>query len=109
MANGALVGATCYDTQEHALDAYYSHSSPGQAPGASSYLSTFEKVSGAWHLRTYASQNSQLGMVSDAVAPVVAFPVCDTFESFKDGQVLGWGVVLAMVAAWCVANLRKGL
>lgn len=45
-----------------------------------------------------------------AVVPVSIQPAnFDPEESFSDGMSLGWGVAAAMVAAWAIVHLRRGL
>jgi hypothetical protein len=110
MADGALVGSVCYLSQDAAADAYYSAVAPSQTPGGTSYLSEFVKVSGVWKVRRYQiSSAGDVAMLSDATAPSIQFPVCDPAGSFKDGMTVGWGVVAAMIAAWGVVSLRRGL
>lgn len=107
---GALVGGRCYVDSGVAADAYYSAAAPSQLVGATTYLSQFVKVSGAWVLRRYqVAPDGSLGQMADAMVPVVAFPDCDPYESFKDGMTMGWGVVGAMAIAWGVMYLRRAL
>jgi len=109
-ADGALVGATCYVSQDAAQDAYYSAAAPSQTPGGTSYLSEFVKVAGVWKVRRYQiSSAGDVSMLSDAAAPAIVFPPCDPAGTFKDGMTVGWGVVAAMIAAWGVVSLRRGL
>lgn len=108
--DGALVGGRCFASQDAAADAYYSGAAPSQTPGATSYLSEFVKVSGAWKLRRYQVDNTgAVAMLSESAVPPMAFATCDPAESFKDGLTVGWGVVAAMVIAWGVAVVRRGL
>lgn len=108
--DGALVGGRCFASQDAAADAFYSSAAPAQTPGATTYLSEFVKVSGAWKLRRYQVDSSgAVAVLSDATLPATSFPVCDPAESFKDGMTVGWGVVAAMVLAWCVVVVRRGL
>lgn len=110
MADGALVGSVCYLSQDAAADAYYSAVAPSQTPGGTTYLSEFVKVSGVWKLRRYqVSSAGDVSMLTDAVAPAITFPTCDPAGSFKDGMTVGWGVVAAMIAAWAVVTVRRGL
>jgi hypothetical protein len=110
MADGFLNAAVCYGLQEQAMDARLSAGAPSHTAGSTAYVSEFVKEAGVWRLKVYsADAGGQLMLRTDAVAPAHSFPSCDTMESFKDGQVLGWGVVAAMVAAWCIASMRRGL
>lgn len=108
---GALLGAQCYASQDAAADAYYSGAAPGQTPGGSaSYLSVFVKDAGVWKLRRYSvSGSGEVSTYTDAVLPAMVFPSCDPLENFKDGMTVGWGVVAAMVLAWGVGVLRRGV
>lgn len=110
MADGALLGAVCYASQDAAADAYYSGAGPAQTPGGTTYLSEFVKVSGVWKVRRYqVASDGGVAMLTDATAPSVVFPSCDPMENFKDGMTAGWGVVAAMLLAWGVAVLRRGV
>ncbi|MGT2454103.1 hypothetical protein ACU4GI_12805 [Cupriavidus basilensis] len=107
--SGALVGASCYASQDAAADAYYSAVAPSQTPGGTTYLSEFVKVSGVWKLRRYqVSSAGDVSVLTDATAPALSFPDCDPMGNFKDGMTMGWGVVGAMVVAWCIVVLRRG-
>jgi hypothetical protein len=109
-ADGALIGNRCYADQSQAADAYYSAVAPSQTPGATSYLSVFEKVSGAWKLRRYqVDTGGSVALLTESPVPALAFPSCDPYEPFKDGMAVGWGVVACMVLAWGVAVLRRGI
>ncbi len=108
--DGALLGRMCYASQQAAADAYFSGAAPSQTPGGTSYLSTFVKDAGVWKLRRFqVSSTGDVATLSDAVVPTMVFPVCDPLENFKDGMTIGWGVVAAMVLAWGVAVMRRGL
>jgi hypothetical protein len=108
--DGALVGGRCFSSQDAAADAYYSSAAPSQNPGGTTYLSEFVKVSGAWKLRRYQVEaNGGVAMLSDATLPATSFAVCDPAESFKDGMAVGWGLVAAMVCAWGLVVLRRGI
>lgn len=107
---GALVGGRCFASQESAADVFYSSAAPSQTPGAITYLSEFVKVSGSWRLRRYqVDANGKVAVLSDATLLAKSFPPCDPAESFKDGMAVGWGVVAAMLLAWCVVVTRRGL
>lgn len=91
-------------------DAYYSAVAPSQTPGAVTYLSEFVKTTGGWVLRRYqVGSDGSVGTLTDASLPSLSFPACDPQESFKDGMTMGWGVVAAMVAAWALVVMKKGL
>ncbi|EHP43590.1 hypothetical protein OR16_07781 [Cupriavidus basilensis OR16] len=107
---GALLGAMCYASPDAAADAYYSGAAPSQTPGGTSYLSAFVKDAGVWKLRRYQVNSAgEVATLTDAVLPTMTFPACDPLENFKDGMTVGWGVVAAMVLAWGVTVLRRGL
>lgn len=110
MAQGAYFGGACHASQAAALDAYYGSSAPAVAPGGTSYLSEFVKVSGAWMMRRYQIDSlGQLSMFTDAAAPVVVFPECDPMQSFNDGMTVGWGLVGAMVVAAGIVAIKRAL
>jgi len=108
-ATGAIYGVKCYPSQSDALDAYYSQVAPAQAPGTTSYVSEFVKVSGVWNIRQYSVSSTGVWTTrSTTAAPVVTFPTCDPSEAFMDGVSIGWGVAIAMVAAAAIINLKRG-
>lgn len=108
--DGALLGARCFVSQDAAADAYYSAVPPSLVPGGTAYLSEFVKVSGVWKVRRYqATGSGDFSLVAETGAPSLTFPICDPLDSFKDGQMMGWAVVAAMVAAWCIVVLRRGI
>lgn len=104
---GALRGSICYSSQLDALNAFYS----GVGPKFSmKNLTVFEKVSGVWKLKSYQIDTlGSLRLLSESVAPVVNFPVCDQLKSFKEGHFLGWAIVGVVVIAWCVVVLRRAM
>ncbi|MFS8934743.1 hypothetical protein [Cupriavidus taiwanensis] len=108
--DGALVGGRCFVSQDAAADAYFGAVAPSLVPGGTSYLSEFVKVSGAWKVRRYqATGGGDFALVAESPVPSASFATCDPLESFKDGQMMGWAVVAAMAAAWCIVVLRRGL
>ena len=110
MASGALVGARCFSSNAEATDAVYSAAPIGQSVGQTTYVSEFVQSSGAWVVRrSVIAQDGAVTQLADAAAPSLSFPVCDTTAQFTDGMTVGWGVVAAMVAAWAVGALRRGL
>lgn len=104
MSAGFIVGSQCVD-QSTATDAYYSNTFPATTSGAVTYTSMFVKSASGWQQVTY--QDGTEIQRTTANTPVLA--PCDTAEKFKDGQTLGWGVVAAMVAAFAIHILRRGL
>jgi hypothetical protein len=110
MADGALLGNFCYASQEKALDIYYSSVPPTHSNGSPMYVTQYEKVSGVWMLKRFVLDGSgNLTSAGQAAAAVPVFPVCDTFESFKDAHALGWGVAAAVIGAAVMMSMRKGI
>lgn len=107
---GALSGNKCHADQQQALDHYYGNSSPGVSAGPNSYIGVFERSESGWtYKRTTIDDAGNAVGIYRVAAPSVVFPECDVYESFKDGMMLGWGVTVAMIAAFCVVVMRRGL
>ena len=104
MSAGHVVNGQCVDVAA-SLDAYYSAASIVQASGNPAYLSIITKSVSGWTQDTY--QNGTL--ISSVSAPTPLFAECDTTAAFLDGHLLGWGVVAAMVVAWSIHVLRRGI
>ena len=110
MATGALVGARCFASAQEATDAVYSAAPVSQAVGPTTYVSEFVFASGSWVVRrSVIAQDGAVTTMQDAAAPVLSFPACDTTAQFMDGMTVGWAIVAAMVAAWCVVSLKGAL
>lgn len=110
MAAGVRFEGRCYASSAEAVDAFYTSASPSYTAGSTSYLSQYVKVGDVWKIQRYSiSSTGTVSTLAQSNAPIPTFPACDTIEQFADGQVIGWGVALAMIAAWCIKNLSKGL
>jgi len=126
MSTGYSAAGRCWPTQQEALDAFYSatpvsvdlHISPDQSH-AYLILSVPRKFSTGWHMQQYVCERTGSTFGACAV-PTLELPqnvtgICtlasgdptDPVESFFDGHILGWGVALAMAAAWGVHILRR--
>jgi hypothetical protein len=111
---GSRVNDTCYKTDLEAQDAYYSAAALAHAPATTSTLQMFAWSGSAWRVKQYSiSSAGAVTLKWDAPAPALTFPACtvedDAATQFADGMTLGWGVAAAMVAAWAVWFLRRGL
>lgn len=108
MATGYLVQGVCYASQSDAADAYFSAVPVALTAGPVTYRSYYEKVSGAWRLKTVALDSASVTTdVSNAVVVVPGFPSCDPTANYFDGLAVGWSVVALMVAAWGAAKVRR--
>lgn len=116
MATGYLVESTCFATEQEAVDAYYSSAKKtflGTLPSGQFYSYQTERDStGTWlYVFTY---NCSSGCITDSwIAPRNIYGSCtlspanDPINAFVDGHILGWGVALAMAAAWGIHILRR--
>lgn len=110
MAAGYLFNGQCFSTLADASAAHWSQTPVAMVPGSSSYLADVVWSGTVWQHKKYKiDSNGNLTLEGTTALPAVSFPTCDTSESFFDGMTLGWGVALAMIAAWLVKNLRRGL
>lgn len=120
MATGYFSAGHCWPTTAEALDAHYLSKPPslssatnGSGVYTEAILHTY-KTSGLWFYQR-VSCNGSTCSTNTYSAWTPTFPSCtisavdDPVESFADGNVLGWGVVAAMVAAWAIVQLRRGL
>lgn len=117
----------CYPTQAEAIDAYYS-SKPMQITQFMSgnnafFFYRYQKYQGVWYEQSgFWSAPSGMGQTYWGAAPLSyagigsctiadpsggSTPTGDPVEAFIDGHLLGWGVALAMAAAWGVNILRR--
>lgn len=107
---GALFDNRCYPDNSSAADAYFLSVGPHFTAGSTSYLQEYLKVGGVWKIQRYSvASNGTVTTLTQSNAPTPAFPACDPTESFFDGMTLGWGVAGAIVAAWVIKNMRRGL
>lgn len=110
MAAGFLHHSICYPTLSEATAAHWSVNPAFITPGSTSYVADVVWSGTAWVLKIYTlSSTGTLTLNSTTNAPTLAFPTCETGQEFLDGMAVGWGVAAAIVAAWVVKNLRRGL
>jgi hypothetical protein len=103
--SGALHQGRCYATADDAASAYWSSATPVINPGSPPSVSTFQHVSGSWHLITYQS-----GVQIESIqVPALSLASCDPGASAADGIALGFLVAAVWAAAWAVTVLRKPL
>lgn len=117
MAAGHYVNGVCTDTAVSA-NSYYSQIMPTFTPGSAGteIYKVFANVNGTWSLDEYTiSSTGAVTLNFKSPLPTPSLASC-TFETpltntdrFIDGNVLGWGVALAMVAAWSIHAMRRGL
>lgn len=110
MAVGAIYGSFCYSSQSQAADAYFSLQPIASLVGTTTYLVEYTKVGSVWKQTSYTVSSSGVQSVryqTDAAVPV--FGTCDPAEPFNDGLLLGWGIATAMVCAWAISHMRRGL
>ena len=107
---GAMFNGICYETLPLATDAYFSSVGPFLTSGATSYLTEFSKITGTWKIARYSiASNGTVTTLTQSNAPLVSLPSCDPLEYFVDGTMVGWGIVGALIAAWVIKNMRRGL
>lgn len=109
MPTGAFFAGTCYPSTDAASDAYFAQVAPVHVAGATGYVSQFAKVGGVWELLQYSVSGGVSTLVSETPAPVPSFAACDPMEKFNDGVVIGWGIALTMIAAWCIKSMHGGM
>lgn len=76
----------------------------------------FANVNGTWTLDEYTISNTgTVTLMFKSPLPIPSLASCtydastSNTERFMDGNALGWGVALAMVAAWAIHAMRRGL
>lgn len=99
---GAYSGSTCYSSQAVAVDAYYSAMSPSTTAGATSYIVSYVKTSGAsgvWQAQTdkIITPGTITTISSIPLTPPI-FPVCDPMLGFQDGLAFAL-VVVGLIAS----------
>lgn len=110
MAIGYYAHGKCWPDQNSATAAHWS-AGPGLfiTPGATTYMSNVVNEGGWFIIRYSISSSGVSTKLGYTALPLQSFPYCDTTTEFMDGMTLGWGVAAAIVAAWAVKNLRRGL
>lgn len=127
---GFSAAGHCWATQNEAIDAHYSALPTQFAFAADPYNSNtfytgllyYSKTGSVWYqTRTRCSSDSSTCTPNvTTAAPTNVVGSCtiadpsgtstatgDPVEAFVDGHILGWGVALAMAAAWGVNVLRR--
>lgn len=105
MAAGSIVNGQCV---ENALAAasYWSRTEPRSSfSGADNYISFVSLNGTAW--TNYVFKNG--AYFTSSPVPAIASPTCNTADKFTDGMQLGWGIAAAMVVAWGITVLRRGI
>lgn len=67
------------------------------------------QASGEYRLKCSMPDGTFGGILTLKPVTVSAAPTATPGAEFTDGAVLGWGVVAAMVAAWGITVLRRGI
>lgn len=107
---GALYSDRCYSTTAKAVDAYYGSAPPAFTSGSTSYLTEYVWTGTLWQMKRYSIASSgTVTTLTASTAPTPTFPTCDEMETFTDGLTLGFGVVVAMVAAYVFYLYRRAL
>lgn len=110
MAAGFLHQNVCYASLAEATAAHWSMNPVFITAGSTSYIADTVWSGTAWVVKKYTlSSTGALTLNSTTNAPALSFPTCETGQEFLDGMSVGWGVAAAIVAAWVVKNLRRGL
>lgn len=112
MAAGHIVANQCVVVAASS-DYYFSSALPTSSvtlDGAFVFQTMFRKLTNGWSLSVRQTKTSDGTFVTtnSSISPP-AFATCDTKTAFTDGGILGAGVVLAMVVAWAIHVLRRGL
>lgn len=110
MATGFLHQNVCHATLEAATAAHWSMNPVFITAGSTSYIADTVWSGTAWVIKKYTlSSAGALTLNSTTNAPSLSFPTCETGQEFLDGMQIGWGVAAAIIAAWVIKNLRRGL
>lgn len=110
MAAGFLYQTQCFSTLADATAAHWSEKPADFTPGSTSYITDVIWSGSVWQIKKYTlSSTGVLTNNSTTNLPALTFPTCETSQNFDDGMMLGWGVSAAIVAAWVIKNLRRGL
>lgn len=107
---GYAYSGRCFSTVDDVTDAYFTGRPVEVTSGATSYATEFSKSGGVWESKGYSIDAAGVWTLRyTSAASVPSFPSCDPAESFNDGLILGWGIAFAMVAAWAISHMRRGL
>lgn len=120
---GFQVGKECYSTEAQAADAFYSAQPMSVTSVATTPIKTVvhfvtKDPTYGWinaYLVADPSGGGTIASGTSSILPSKAFPTCtyqpemSATDKFLDGNTLGWGVALAMVGAWAIHAMRRGL
>ena len=108
MATGIAYGGICYASQNEAIDAYYTQHKAEVIPGSPVGMLVFSKDSGVWKTQILTQTNNLWALQSEQIAPVPTFPECQmAYQSFFDGLELGWMLILLLVTAFGLRQIRE--
>jgi hypothetical protein len=116
MATGYFAEGFCWATTQEATDAHFQSIPPTilTTTTTQSIAEFVRQASGVWNM-THATQNATgVRTQQYSVAyPQPTFTVCQLpnspSQSFQDGLLLGWGIVLAMALAYAYKSMGKAL
>lgn len=117
MAAGHYVNGICVDTAV-STHVFFSQNLPTTIhfSNTTQIYKLFAYANGVWSLEEYniastgaLTLNFRATLPTPALAPCTYDPSTTNTERFMDGNALGWGVALAMVAAWAIHAMRRGL
>lgn len=107
---GARLGDRCYSSNSDAADAFFTSQGVGYTAGSTSYLGWFEKNGATWQIKRQSiASGGVITNLTTSNATVPTFPACNVIDNFNDGLLLGWGVAAAMLAAYGIKFLARGL
>jgi len=121
MATGYGSNGSCFASVTDAVNDHYGSALIDSYDFLASGHGTtqFNYVAGAWQRETtqcYYNSTTPYNCVLrvDAARPYTPYPCTlqpsdDPVQQFTDGAILGWGIAAAMVAAWAVTVLRRGI
>lgn len=110
MAAGYIIGDQCLDvaTAGHVFSLGVPRSLTFDGTSTHLHQTVYDQNDNEFAIRHFVD-----GAFVDSVVFVPSFQPCDTtdipYQNFADGAMLGWGVAAAMVAAWAIHTLRRGL
>jgi hypothetical protein len=110
MPAGFLHNGVCLPTLAEATALHWAANPAFITPGSTSYLADVVFNGTVWQLKKYTlSSGGVLTLNSTTSLPALTFPTCDTMTLFNDGMTIGWGVAAAIIGAWVIKNLRRGM
>lgn len=110
MAAGFLHNGYCFTTLAEATAKHWAENPAFITAGSTSYMADVVFNGTVWQLKKYTlSSTGVLTNNSTTTLPALTFPACNTEQMFMDGMTVGWGIAAAIIAAWVIKNLRRGL